>query len=122
MPGYIITNAEVFDKDAYGEYGKLALDAIAKYGGEFLTRGRGSDTRRQLGTASHRRGEIRQRRTGKGNVQLAGISGRERKTHRCCRFQHDRGRGQLGRRPAIHQINSCQLPSYRPPTPYISIY
>ena len=22
MPGYIITNAEVFDKDAYGEYGK----------------------------------------------------------------------------------------------------
>jgi uncharacterized protein (DUF1330 family) len=39
MPGYIITNAEVFDKDAYGEYGKLAPDAIAKYGGEFLTRG-----------------------------------------------------------------------------------
>ena len=38
-PGYIITNAEVFDKDAYGEYGKLAPDAIAKYGGEFLTRG-----------------------------------------------------------------------------------
>ena len=39
MPGYIITNAEVFDKDAYGEYGKLAPDAIASYGGEFLTRG-----------------------------------------------------------------------------------
>ncbi|HCH57642.1 MAG TPA: DUF1330 domain-containing protein [Rhodospirillaceae bacterium] len=39
MPGYIITNAEVFDKDAYGEYGKLAPDAIAKYGREFLTRG-----------------------------------------------------------------------------------
>ena len=39
MPGYIITNAEVFDKDAYGEYSKLAPDAIAKYGGEFLTRG-----------------------------------------------------------------------------------
>ena len=39
MPGYIITNAEVFDKDAYGEYGKLAPGAIAKYGGEFLTRG-----------------------------------------------------------------------------------
>ena len=35
MPGYIITNAEVFDKDAYGEYGKLAPGAIAKYGGEF---------------------------------------------------------------------------------------
>ena len=30
MPGYIITNAEVFDKDAYGEYGKLAPDAIKK--------------------------------------------------------------------------------------------
>ncbi|MEE2721982.1 MAG: DUF1330 domain-containing protein [Pseudomonadota bacterium] len=39
MPGYIITNAEVFDKDAYGEYGKLAPDAIKKYGGKFLTRG-----------------------------------------------------------------------------------
>ena len=39
MPAYIITNAEVFDTDAYGEYGKLAPDAIKKYGGEFLTRG-----------------------------------------------------------------------------------
>jgi uncharacterized protein (DUF1330 family) len=39
MPGYIITNAEVFDADAYGEYGALAPDAIKKYGGEFLTRG-----------------------------------------------------------------------------------
>lgn len=39
MPGYIITNAEVFDNEAYGEYGKLAPDAIEKFGGEFLTRG-----------------------------------------------------------------------------------
>lgn len=39
MSAYIITNVEVFDKDAYGEYGKLAPDAIKKYGGEFLTRG-----------------------------------------------------------------------------------
>lgn len=39
MPGYIITNAEVFDQEAYGEYGALAPDAIKKHGGEFLTRG-----------------------------------------------------------------------------------
>jgi uncharacterized protein (DUF1330 family) len=39
MAAYIITNAEVFDPDAYGEYGKLAPDAISKYGGEFLARG-----------------------------------------------------------------------------------
>ena len=39
MPGYIITNAEVFDNEAYGEYGKLAQHAIEKFGGEFLTRG-----------------------------------------------------------------------------------
>jgi len=39
MAAYIITNAEVFDANAYGEYGKLAPDAIKKYGGEFLTRG-----------------------------------------------------------------------------------
>ena len=39
MPGYIITNAEVFDNEAYGEYGKLAPDAIEKFGGKFLTRG-----------------------------------------------------------------------------------
>ena len=39
MPGYIITNAEVFDNEAYGEYGKLAPDAIEKFGGEFLARG-----------------------------------------------------------------------------------
>ena len=35
MAGYIISNVEVFDNDAYGEYGKLAPDAIKK----FLTRG-----------------------------------------------------------------------------------
>lgn len=39
MAGYIISNVEVFNSDAYGEYGKLAPDAIKKYGGEFLTRG-----------------------------------------------------------------------------------
>lgn len=39
MPAYIITNAEVFDQEAYGAYGALAPDAIKKYGGEFLTRG-----------------------------------------------------------------------------------
>ena len=39
MAGYIISNVEVFNNDAYGEYGKLAPDAIKKYGGEFLTRG-----------------------------------------------------------------------------------
>ena len=44
MPGYIITNAEVFDNEAYGEYGKLAPDAIEKFGGEFLTRGGAAET------------------------------------------------------------------------------
>ena len=39
MAGYIITNAEVFDTNAYGEYGKDAPAVIAKFGGEFLTRG-----------------------------------------------------------------------------------
>ena len=39
MPGYIITNAEIFDNEAYGEYGKLAPDVIKKFGGEFLARG-----------------------------------------------------------------------------------
>lgn len=39
MAGYIVSNVEVFNNDAYGEYGKLAPDAIKKYGGEFLTRG-----------------------------------------------------------------------------------
>ena len=39
MPAYIVTNAEIFDQKAYGEYGALAPDAIKKYGGEFLTRG-----------------------------------------------------------------------------------
>ncbi len=39
MAGYIITNVEVFDNDAYGQYGALAVEAIKKYGGEFLTRG-----------------------------------------------------------------------------------
>lgn len=39
MPGYIISNIEIFDTDAYGQYQELALDAIKQYGGEFLTRG-----------------------------------------------------------------------------------
>lgn len=39
MPGYIITNAEVFDADAYGEYGALAPDVIKSFGGEFLAQG-----------------------------------------------------------------------------------
>ena len=39
MPGYIITNAEVFDAEAYGEYGALAPAVIKRYGGEFLAQG-----------------------------------------------------------------------------------
>ena len=39
MPGYIITNAEVFDAEAYGEYGALAPAVIKKFGGEFLAQG-----------------------------------------------------------------------------------
>tara|TARA_Y100000588_G_C13355503_1_gene544265 strand:+ start:90 stop:380 length:291 start_codon:yes stop_codon:yes gene_type:complete len=39
MAAYIITNAKITNPDAYGEYGKLAPDAIHNYGGEFLTRG-----------------------------------------------------------------------------------
>jgi uncharacterized protein (DUF1330 family) len=35
MPGYIISNIEVFDTDAYGEYGAHAPDAIKKYGGDW---------------------------------------------------------------------------------------
>jgi len=39
VAAYIISNVEIFDTKAYGEYGKLAPDAIKQYGGEFLTRG-----------------------------------------------------------------------------------
>ena len=39
MPAYIISNVEVFNADAYGEYGALAVPAIEKYGGRFLARG-----------------------------------------------------------------------------------
>lgn len=39
MPAYIVSNVEVFDNDAYGEYGRLAVPAIEKYGGRFLARG-----------------------------------------------------------------------------------
>ncbi len=39
MTAYILSNVEVFNDEAYGEYGKLAVEAIAKYGGEFLARG-----------------------------------------------------------------------------------
>ena len=30
MPAYIVSNVEVFNTEAYGEYGKLAPDAIKK--------------------------------------------------------------------------------------------
>ena len=53
MAAYIISNVEVFDADAYGEYGKLAPDAIKKYGGEFLTRG-GKAEVLEGGWAAHR--------------------------------------------------------------------
>ena len=43
MAAYIVSNVEVFDENAYGEYGKLAPDAIARYGGEFLARGGAAD-------------------------------------------------------------------------------
>ena len=39
MVAYVISNVEVFDNDAYGEYGRLAIPAIDKYNGKFLTRG-----------------------------------------------------------------------------------
>lgn len=39
MAAYIISNVEVFDDDAYGEYAKLAPGAIEKHGGTFLARG-----------------------------------------------------------------------------------
>jgi len=39
MAAYVITNAEVFDTTAYGEYAKLAPAAVEKYGGRFLARG-----------------------------------------------------------------------------------
>ena len=39
MAAYIISNVQIFDTEAYGEYGKLAPDAIKQYGGEIITRG-----------------------------------------------------------------------------------
>lgn len=39
MPAYVISNVEVFDQDAYGEYARLAPPAVEKHGGRFLARG-----------------------------------------------------------------------------------
>ncbi|MDC1287026.1 DUF1330 domain-containing protein [Gammaproteobacteria bacterium] len=39
MAGYWIAHVAVSDHEVYGEYAKLATDAIAAHGGEFLARG-----------------------------------------------------------------------------------
>jgi uncharacterized protein (DUF1330 family) len=38
MSAYWIAHVEVSDPDVYGEYAKLATEAIAAHGGEFLAR------------------------------------------------------------------------------------
>jgi len=39
MPAYWIAHVEVTDETLYGEYAKIATEAIAAHGGEFLARG-----------------------------------------------------------------------------------
>jgi uncharacterized protein (DUF1330 family) len=39
MSGLFIARVDVSDPEKYGQYQELALQAISKYGGEFLTRG-----------------------------------------------------------------------------------
>jgi len=38
MKGYVIVEVEVFDKERYEEYKKLAAESIAFYGGKYLVR------------------------------------------------------------------------------------
>lgn len=38
MPAYWIAHVEVTDEAVYGEYAKIATEAIAAHGGEFLAR------------------------------------------------------------------------------------
>jgi len=38
MPAYWIAHVEVTDEALYGEYAKIATEAIAAHGGEFLAR------------------------------------------------------------------------------------
>ena len=69
MPGYIITNAEVFDAEAYGEYGALAPAVIKRYGGEFLAQGGATEIMEgSWAAAPHCRHQVRQRRGCKGDV------------------------------------------------------
>ena len=53
MVAYVISNVEVFDQDAYGEYQHLALPAIGQYGGKILTRGGAAEVL-EGGWAAHR--------------------------------------------------------------------
>ena len=39
MPAYWIAHVDVTDEALYGEYAKIATEAIAAHGGEFLARG-----------------------------------------------------------------------------------
>ncbi len=39
MPAYWIAHVEVTDEALYGQYAKIATEAIAAHGGEFLARG-----------------------------------------------------------------------------------
>lgn len=39
MAGYWVAHVAVSDPEVYGEYAKLATEAIAAHGGEFLARG-----------------------------------------------------------------------------------
>ncbi len=39
MPAYWIAHVEVKDEALYGEYAKIATEAITAHGGEFLARG-----------------------------------------------------------------------------------
>ena len=45
MAGYWVVKVRVSDPDAYGEYAKLATQAVAEHGGRFLVRGQPAVTK-----------------------------------------------------------------------------
>lgn len=44
MPGYVIVDIKVRDRDAYERYKQLASQAVAAYGGRYLVRGGATET------------------------------------------------------------------------------
>jgi uncharacterized protein (DUF1330 family) len=44
VPGYVIVDIKVWDREAYERYKQLAAEAVAAYGGRYLVRGGATET------------------------------------------------------------------------------